>query len=268
MRHALLAALLLAFAAVPARAAPATVLMLGEVHDNAAGHAARLDLLRARVDAGLRPALVMEQFDREHQPLLDAAQKACADADCLIAKAGRADWDWPLYRPLIQFALDRNLPLLAANVSRDDAARAMRGGLASALDAPTLRQFHLDAPLPPDIEAAQLTSVMQGHCNLLPEATARTMIGAQLARDVWMAKTVLDALALSPDAVLIAGNGHVRRDVGVIRWLPEAVARRSESHGFVEAAADTDAAEFDVVHVVPPQSRPDPCEAFAKQRRK
>ena len=57
MRHALLAALLLAVTALPARAAPASVLMLGEVHDNAAGHAARLDLLRARVDAGLRPAL-------------------------------------------------------------------------------------------------------------------------------------------------------------------------------------------------------------------
>lgn len=264
MRHAIVASLLLIAAAAPVVAAPTTVLMLGEVHDNAAGHAARLDLLRARVDAGLRPALVMEQFDREHQPLLDAAVSSCKDADCLIAQAGLAEWDWSLYRPLLQFALDRQLPLLAANVSRDDAAKAMRGGIAAVLDPATRARFGLDAQLPEDIEAVQLTSVMQGHCNLLPEATARKMIGAQLARDVWMARVLVDALAQHPAAVLIAGNGHVRRDVGVVRWLPAAIARTSESHGFVEGEAAP--GEFDVVHVVAPQPRPDPCAAFAKTR--
>jgi len=262
MRHAVLAALLLITAA--ASASPARVLMLGEVHDNAAGHAARLELLRARVDEGLRPTLVMEQFDREQQPLLDAAIKACKDADCLIAKAGLADWDWPLYRPLIQFALDRQLTMIAANVSRADGAKAMRGGIDAVLDAATRTRFRLDAPLPADIEAEQLSSVMQGHCNLLPEATARKMIGAQLARDVWMAKLLADAVAQGGAVVLIAGNGHVRRDVGVIRWLPDDIAKATESHGFIEGEAAT--GEFDVVHRIEPQPRPDPCEAFAKGR--
>jgi len=264
MRHAIAASLLLIAAVAAAIAAPTTVLMLGEVHDNAAGHAARLALLRARVDAGLRPALVMEQFDREQQPLLDAAVKRCQDADCLIAQAGLAEWDWPLYRPLLQFALDRRLPLLAANLSRDEAALAMRGGIATVLDSATRTRFGLDVPWPADIEAAQLSSVMQGHCNLLPAATARKMVGAQIARDVWMAKVLVDALTQRPAAVLIAGNGHVRRDVGVARWLPEAVAQASESHGFVEGAAAP--GEFDVIHLVAPPARPDPCEAFAKSR--
>ena len=263
MRHAAALLLLMTMAAA-ATASPARVLMLGEVHDNAAGHAARLELLRARVDDGLHPALVMEQFDREQQPLLDAAVKACKDADCLIAKAGLADWDWPLYRPLIQFALDRNLPLIAANVSREDGAKAMRGGVDAVLDAATRARFRLDAPLPADIEAEQLSSVMQGHCNMLPESAARKMIGAQLARDVWMAKMLADAVAQGGTAVLIAGNGHVRRDVGVIRWLPEDLAKATEIHGFVEG--ETVAGEFDVVHRLKPQERPDPCAAFAKGR--
>lgn len=265
MLPALLVSLLLSAVPAVAVADSPKVLMLGEVHDNAAGHAARLDLLRARVDAGLRPALVMEQFDREDQALLDAAAQRCRDADCLIASAGRAEWDWPLYRPLLQFALDRKLPLLAANVSRAEATQAMRGGIAAVLDPATRSRFGLDQPLPADIEAEQVSAVMQGHCNLLPEATARKMIGAQLARDVWMAKVLEDALVKHPAAVLIAGNGHVRRDVGVIRWLPAATAAATEVHGFVEGEAAP--GEFDIVHLVKPQERPDPCEAFAKTRR-
>jgi hypothetical protein len=54
------------------------VLLLGEVHDNAQGHKLRYELLRQRVEAGWRPAIVMEQFDRENQDLLDKAQKAAS----------------------------------------------------------------------------------------------------------------------------------------------------------------------------------------------
>src|SRR5450830_1457323 len=67
-----------ATAAAPAPAGPnPQVLLLGEVHDNAAGHRLRYELLRQRVEAGWRPAIVMEQFDRENQDLVDKALKGC-----------------------------------------------------------------------------------------------------------------------------------------------------------------------------------------------
>src|SRR5690606_10365252 len=49
--------------APPAPPASPQVLLLGEVHDSAAGHAARAALLREKVEAGWRPAIAMEQFD-------------------------------------------------------------------------------------------------------------------------------------------------------------------------------------------------------------
>jgi uncharacterized iron-regulated protein len=52
------------------------VLLLGEVHDNAQGHKLRYELLRQRVEAGWRPAIVMEQFDRENQDLPQGAKAA------------------------------------------------------------------------------------------------------------------------------------------------------------------------------------------------
>jgi len=247
----------LALAAGTQSASAGTMLLLGEVHDNAAGHAARLALLRERVvDGGLRPAIVMEQFDRERQVALDAARADCPDADCLIAKAGQGDWDWPLYRPLIQFALDQRLPLVAANVSRDDAGRALHGGLAAVLDADTLLRHGRDGALPADIAERQFAEIVDGHCGMLPEAVARKMVNAQVARDIWMAKVLADGVAARGSAVLIAGNGHVRRDVGVPRWLPAGVA--VEVHGWIEGEAVP--GEFDVGHRIAPMVRLDPCE--------
>lgn len=272
LRHLPLAALALLAAACASRstqfapdgtqAGQPTLLLLGEVHDNRDAHQARLAFLEAAVRGGWRPALALEQFDREQQPLLDQAQRDCSSADCLIKLAGAAKWDWPLYQPLIQLALDHRLPLLAANVSRADAARARKEGLGAIFDADTMQRFALTQALPADIEAEQLHSIVEGHCRMLPEPLARTMIQAQVARDVWMAKTLQDGLALRGGAVLIAGNGHVRRDVGVVRWLPPALAQSARIHGFLESG-DAIAA-YDVVHVVRPQARPDPCEAFRK----
>ena len=82
--------------------------------------------------------------------------------------------------------------------------------------------------------------------------------------------------------MLIAGNGHVRNDLGVPVYLhapglPGAQAR-SISVGFLEASADEMRAEgfpqpliasnpgFDYVVVTPPIARPDPCEAFRRAR--
>jgi hypothetical protein len=42
--------------------------LLGEVHDNAAQHALRLRAFEALLATGARPALAMEQFDRNRQP--------------------------------------------------------------------------------------------------------------------------------------------------------------------------------------------------------
>jgi uncharacterized iron-regulated protein len=97
---------------------------------------------------------------------------------------------------------------------------------------------------------------------MLPADMTAGMVTAQIARDVWMAKSLLDGLAVSHGAVLIAGNGHVRRDVGVIRWLPPEVVRNTQVHGFVEPGESGE--NFDVVHVVKAHERPDPCKAFQR----
>jgi uncharacterized iron-regulated protein len=94
------------------------------------------------------------------------------------------------------------------------------------------------------------------------------MVAAQRARDAIMAQTVQAHAA----AVLIAGNGHVRRDFGVPHYLAQyADGQDVAVVGFIEVdsakPAPTDyvtagAPEYDYVVFTPRTPRPDPCKTL------
>jgi uncharacterized iron-regulated protein len=242
------------------------VLLLGEVHDNDQGHRLRYDLLRQRVERGWRPAIVMEQFDREDQDLLNKAQKGCLDAQCVIRVVNGTRWNWQLYYPVIQLALTYHLPLVAGNLSRADASRVVRDGVGATFDPQSIKDYRLDQPLPADLRAAQQQEIAAGHCNMTPEMMLDGMVNAQVARDIWMAKIVREQRPR--DVVLIAGNGHVRKDIGVARWINQITPiLEVRSEGFVEGGgkggqAGDGAARYDVIHPLQPQRRDDPCAKF------
>lgn len=229
------------------------IVLLGEVHDNAAQHALRADALRRLLASGARPALLMEQFDRERQADIDRvmALPGATPGDVIAAASpAQAGWDWALYRPLIALAIDYHLPLLAANVSRADTRRVIDAGLASA---------GFDASVPSDIETPQAEAIADSHCGMIDVPQARRMVGAQIARDQFMARLI--AANASRGVVLLAGNGHVRRDIGVPRWLPAADRAQSVSIGLLEPGP-LEPGAYDVVITTAAQARPDPCEAF------
>ena len=239
-----------------------TLLLLGEVHDNAAQHALRLQALQRLLASGARPALLMEQFDRERQADINHLQHALPATDSggaehngtldALVQLGRqagAGWDWPLYRPYLHLALQYRLPIVAANVSRADARLVMQQGLAA-------RGF--DAAVPADIQQAQAEAIVQSHCGQVDTAQAGRMALAQVARDQFMARSI--SAHAGGAVLLLAGNGHVRKDVGVPRWLPAGLQARSQAVGYLEPD-DPSAAAFDVVVITAAQPRRDPCAA-------
>jgi len=241
--------------------------LLGEVHDHPAHHTLRAGLL-----AQLAPAEVFfEQFDREHDGALREAQRALPDADAL-AKAGRLDkaWRWPLHRPLVETALAARMPVRAANLSTAETRRIAKAGVLGAEDAP-LMEVLARAEWSEARERAMRTAIIDGHCGMLPERAAPGMALAQRARDAAIAQ----ALSGSGEAVvLIAGNGHVQRDLGVPAYLATEAAVLSL--GFLETrAGETDPRDYargadggpayDAIWFTAPHPRPDPCEAFRKR---
>jgi uncharacterized iron-regulated protein len=240
------------------------IAILGEVHDSAMLQNLRFRILKQAIVAGWRPAIAMEQFDLARQHDIDAARAARPlDADYLIDQAaGRggtraSGWNWAYYRPYVVLALQYRLPLLAANLSRSDAERIVSHGYAAVFDSATIRSLGLELA-PRDLLTAQENEIDQGHCHLLPAKFLPGMARAQLARDAWMA-AVLRAHAAS-GVVLLAGDGHARRDLGVPRWLQSFRPSRVLSVGFVErGTSDPPASAFDAVVTTKPVARPDPC---------
>ena len=138
------------------RLAGNAIVLLGEVHDNAAQHRLRLELLRRAFAAGWRPAIVMEQFDVERQADIDRARREQPrDAPHLIdqatpraARPGQG-WNWAFYKPYVALALEYDVPLLAANLATADTRRIVRGGLAASFDAERLAALGLTVRSPP-----------------------------------------------------------------------------------------------------------------------
>ena len=250
-----------------------TIALLGEVHDNAAGHALRLALLRGALERGWRPAIAMEQFDTDRQAALDAARRQFPnDARRVIdaASPSPGGWDWALYEPAVALALQYRLPLLAANLSGAATGQIVRGGYAAGFAADRLAALGLTRPVDAEWQAAQEREIDAGHCGMLPPRAWGPMARAQFARDAVMAE-VLRAHG-GGGIVLLAGNGHVRRDLGVTRWLAPAERARAVAVGYLETAPDAAPANppeaaFDRVVRVAPALRDDPCEAFTGRAR-
>ena len=260
------------------RLAGSTFVLIGENHDNAEHHRVQLDLVAALVRHGRRPAIAMEQFDREHQAAIDAAREARPrDAAHLrsAAKFNERGWHWAFYEPIVDLALEYSLPLIAANLSRADALRVVSAGLGS-LGADRLRELGLDQPLE-DARHARLEAVIDaGHCGKTAAATLTGMAQAQRARDAVMAHSV--AAHRGRGTVLIAGNGHVRRDFGVPHHLERlAAGARVTSVGLVEIRAGEPRADdypehrnslFDYVWFTSGIPRDDPCLRFNSEPKK
>lgn len=250
------------------------VVLLGEVHDNPLHHRLRLEALTAALEgdrtARYRPALLMEQFDRESQPQIERARREKpGDADHLIglaapapARPGGQGWNWSFYKPFVELALRFDLPIVAANLSRGDLMRVTQLGFQSVFSATEMHRLGLDRDLRADLVSAQEREIDNGHCGALPAALLPAMARAQIARDAYMALKIEEHRGRG--AVLLAGNGHVRHDIGVPRWV--ASASGVLAIGYLEAPADAADRRYHRVVITAPAARPDPCAAILRSR--
>lgn len=228
--------------------------LLGEKHDNADHHR-----LQARVVRALAPPVVAFEQLEEGAPVGDATTSAE-----LAQRVGWEESGWPsfdLYAPVFDAVFETGAGVRPAHPTRDTLQVAMRQGiealpeaLTTGLPDVTLTQAHRD-----DL-AEEIT---EAHCGHATDEVLRWMIRGQQLKDAWMARALATA---GPGAVLVAGNGHTRRDRGVPRYLSASTATLS----FVEVVEGSHApsdhqAPADFVWFTPRVDDDDPCERFREQ---
>ncbi len=191
----------------------ARYLLLGEKHDNPDHHALQLQLLAGLLQANAVAGVVFEMLDREADAALATLNQQEFDSSEEIRDYLRWDvegWDWKFYGPLVDAAYSRRVPIFSGNISGADVGQiygadpAEYPHLASVFDAPTMAQLNRD--------------IDESHCGMLPESQFPAMLRVQQQRDFTMASAMRDA-ATDEAVVLIAGNYHVRQDLGVPNYL-------------------------------------------------
>ena len=241
-----LAAFLLCLAGPALADTRADIVILGEVHDNAAAHLGQADAIRQ-----LRPtAVVFEMLTPE-----DAA-KADADRDAIAQIWQNANWpDYTLYAPIFD-ALGQ-ARIVGAAAPRET-VRAVYSDGAAALFGPDAARFGLDAPLPDDQQKAREQMQFDAHCEAMPLEMMSGMVDIQRYRDAVFARAALDALErFGPPVAVIAGNGHARTDWGIPAMIEKAAPDvTTMAIGFVEGTTDM---PFNETRTVPPATRDDPC---------
>lgn len=261
------------------RMARARFILLGERHDNPDHHRIQAWVTARLVAEGRRPALAMEMFRAGQQRRIDAHLAAHPnDAEGLGAAAGWGESGWPpweQYAPIVRPVVVRGLPVVAANIDRSTLRAVLKDGL-DVLGGDELRRLGLARPLPPPVLDAMDRDIVEAHCGYLDRGRARAFTRIQVLRDARFAAAMTSGPSRADGAVLVAGNGHVRRDRGVPLHLRRRGIERHEvfTLGIVEVVAGRNAPEaygadygsakppFDAVWFTPRAAREDPCKAF------
>lgn len=207
---------------------PTDVLLLGEQHDAPAHQQLQRQAVQWLAARGELAALALEMAEQGRSTA--GLPRDASEADVQHALAWRdAGWPWQTYRLVVMAAVRAGVPVLGANLPAARQREAMRDAA-------------LDARLPPAALAEQQQRVRDGHCGLLPESQIGPMTRVQIARDIAMADTVRAARQPGRTVLLVAGNGHVHRALGVPLHLPPDLTTKvlSAQSGQAQAAIDSE----------------------------
>lgn len=267
--------------------ATATVLQLGETHDNVEHHRLQASLIKKSAGSAKTVAVAYEMIS-QHQLELLAKHSPVGNSDQLIAllEQEKNGWDYALYyKPVFAATLENGFKILAANLSRNQIAGLSNQGSEQLPDG--VKVLLENTPLNESIKQDMTEEIKEAHCGMLVGQMAEVMISGQRSRDAVMATAIFDGLKTADRVILVAGSGHVRTDRGVPRFLKQLSAASvttpvttsvstSLSIAFLEVSETAldipgylarwgeDQFPFDYVWFTPYAKRPDPCEAMKK----
>jgi uncharacterized iron-regulated protein len=225
-----------AIATMLADLATADVVYLGETHDRDADHAAQLEIIRALHQQHGQIAIAFEMFQRPFQPVIDqylAGDISLADLRRDSEYDQRWGFPWANYAPILQFARDQQVPVLALNTPTEITRKVAIKGL----DALTPREREWIPPLAeirtdqPDYRRFLRPIYEDFHQDHGSSAGFESFFLAQVLWDETMAEVIAQFLTQHPErqVIVLTGQGHMVYGYGiphrVDRRLPEVSQR-------------------------------------------
>ena len=224
-------------------AAAESIVLLGEVHDNPMHHRWQLYALSALHSRNANLVLGLEMLPRRVQPVLDDWSAGELDETTFLE---RSEWnevwgyDPELYLPLLQFARQHRLPVIALNVDRqlvskvgaegwDSLSKAERMGLSDPAPASAdyRRQlgelYAYKMSLGGHDEDASASHSTPDVDEVMQSDAFSNFVEAQLTWDRAMAEALAGAHEVDSKAIVvgIAGRGHLEYGYGIPHQLAD-----------------------------------------------
>lgn len=225
----------------------ADVVYLGETHDSLEDHQAQLAIIQQLMAQNGKVAIALEMFQRPFQKAIDDYLAGQITETQLVAQTEyneRWGFPWEYYAPILRFAKENNLPVLATNTATEVTRKVARSGLE--VLSPEDRQY-----IPPFSEIRtdnakyrqMLLDVFSQH-QAEDHGNSNGFERFFLAQVLWdetMAEAISQSIVTNPDyqVVVLAGQGHIVYGHGI----PIRVARRLNHRPLVQRSVLLNPAE-------------------------
>ena len=243
----------------------AEVVLLGESHNDRVGHGLQLEIFErianraaagagdATLEASGEPGLVLslEMFERDVQYVLDEYINGIITEDQFRRSARPWTFYEEDYRPVVENAKSRGVPIIAANAPRRYVNLVSREG-PDALRRLSDQAVQYLPPLPyagpSDAYRAELDAIMAGHGGASDPGANAGGYWSQALWDATMAYSIVQSLVRSPAAKVahLVGSFHVRNGTGIPEHIERYRAGTRQLIIFVDAVDDVGAFPDDV----------------------
>jgi aminopeptidase N len=202
------------------------VVYVGENHDNYANHAVQLEFIKELSRSGVQIAIGMEMFQKPFQSVIDDFIRSAIDQKTFLKKTEyfkRWGFDYDLYKPILDYARDNRIPVIALNIEKEIVEQVSKTGI-DALP----RDLRAKIPSEIDLSDVQykerMEKVFESHESLKGH-NFDFFYQAQILWDESMSQSIADYLSAHPDRrmIVLAGNGHLTYCSGI----PKRTARRN-----------------------------------------
>ena len=197
----------------------ADIVFFGEIHDDSLTHALQMDIYVGLLENGA-VALGMEMFERDIQHILDL-YLADSISESMLLDSSRPWNNYSDYRPLVEMANTRNMPVIALNVPRYIASAVAYEGM-DALD--NFPAEHYTAFEDYSMEYRDAFASTMEHMG--SKSPMNRMINtdnvflAQVIKDATMAESIIDFIENdSMKIFVLCGAFHSNYNMGIIEQL-------------------------------------------------
>ena len=202
----------------------ARVVLVGETHTRLDHHLVQLEILKLLYQKSPKLAIGVEWFQQPYQKHLDAYVAGDISEQEMLHQTGyyeRWRFDYRLYRPILQYAREHKIPVIALNASRELSHALSTSGFDD-LPAELKEQLPESYDWSDKAYEKRLRSVFEEHSDYPGEFD--DFLRGQLTWDESMAESAARYLDNNPESrmLLLAGSGHIMFGSGI----PNRIKRR------------------------------------------